>query len=148
MIWRLYIDYRALNKITVKNRCSIPCINDLIYKINGCNFFSKVDMNSRYHHIPNEKTNVWKKIIKYKEEIFEWLVMPFSLTSASTNFMRMWLVMPFNYMHVSSSGDPVETKVKAMLTINCVISRFPSCNQTSIGFPMILALFRKIKIPK
>ena len=51
-------------------------------------------------------------------------------------------------MHVSSSGDPVETKAKGMLTISCRIIGLHTCNQTHIGFPMMLAKFWKAKIPK
>jgi hypothetical protein len=47
--WQLYIDYRGLNKITVRNRYPIPRIDDLLDQLKGENFFSKIDLNSRYH---------------------------------------------------------------------------------------------------
>ena len=51
-------------------------------------------------------------------------------------------------MHVSFDEDLVETEVKGMLTISCIISKLPACNNTPIGFPMNITQFWKAKIPK
>jgi hypothetical protein len=75
--WRLYIDYKALNKIIVRNWYPIPRIDDLL------------DLKSGYHQIPIEPTVVWKTTFKSKESLFEWLVMPFGLRNAPTTFMRL-----------------------------------------------------------
>jgi hypothetical protein len=96
--WRLYIDYRALNKITVRNQYLIPRINDLLDQLMEAKYFSKIDLKSSYHQVPIEQTDVWKTAFKSKEGIFEWLVMPFGLTNAPTTFMRMMddILQPFN----------------------------------------------------
>ena len=95
--WRLCIDYRALNKITVRNRYPIPRIDDLLDQLRGEKYFSKIELKSRYYQVPIEPSNVWKTSFKAKESLFEWLVMPFRLTNVPANFMRMMddILRPF-----------------------------------------------------
>ena len=87
--WRLYIDYRVLNKIIVKNRYPIPWIDDLLDQLKGAKFFSNIYLNFGYHQVSIKQTNVWKTTFKSNEGIFEWLVFPFGLINAPSTFMRM-----------------------------------------------------------
>ena len=93
----LCIEYRALNKITVQNRYPIPQINDLLDQLKGVKYFSKIDLNSRYHQVPIETSAVWKTAFKAEEGLFEWLFMPFGLMNALTTLMRLMddILQPF-----------------------------------------------------
>ena len=95
--WRLYIDYRALNKINVRNKYPIPRIDDLLDQLKGAKYFSKIDLKLAYHQVPIKPSDVWKTIFKSKEGLFEWLVMPFELTDAPATFMRLMddILQPF-----------------------------------------------------
>ena len=95
--WRLCIDYRALNKITVQNRYMIPRIDELLDQLKGVKYFSKINLKSGYHQVPIEPSDVWKTTFKSKEVLFEWLVMPLKLMNALATFMRLMdnILQPF-----------------------------------------------------
>ena len=84
----MFIDYRDLNKISVKNIYPLPWIDELIDNLKGDKFFMKLGLKLGYHQIPIESTDVWKMDFKTKEGLFEWLVIRFILTNAPTTFMR------------------------------------------------------------
>jgi len=76
-------------------RIDTPSPRLMIYSINTKKpSFNKIDLKSCYQQVPIESTDVWKTTSKFKEGIFEWLVMPFNLTHTPTTFMRIMNNIP------------------------------------------------------
>jgi hypothetical protein len=86
---RMCIDYRALNEVTIKNKYSLPRIEDLFDQLRGVGVFSKIDLRSGYHELRIWPSEIPKTTFITKYGLYEYTVMSFRLTNATTFFMYL-----------------------------------------------------------
>ena len=86
---RLCIDYRQLNRVTIKNRYPLPRIDDLFDQLRGVQVYSRIDLCIGYHQLRFREVDIPKTTFKMGYEHFEFTVMPFGLTNALAAFMDL-----------------------------------------------------------
>ncbi|GKA19564.1 putative reverse transcriptase domain-containing protein [Tanacetum coccineum] len=96
--FRMCIDYRELNKLTVKNRYPLPRIDDLFDQLQGSQFFSKIDLRSGYHQLRVHEDDIPKTTFRTRYRHFEFTIIPFGLTNAPIIFMDLMNIVCRPYL--------------------------------------------------
>src|SRR6202022_2772400 len=86
---RLCVDYRGLNKITVKNRYPLPLISETLDRLQGAKRYTKLDLRNAYHRIRIRKGDEWKTAFRTRYGHYEYRVMPFGLANAPATSQNM-----------------------------------------------------------
>ncbi|PHJ17658.1 retrotransposon ty3-gypsy subclass, partial [Cystoisospora suis] len=86
---RLVIDYRELNKITIKDDYPIPRVHDLIDRLGKAQWFSKLDLTSGYYQVQVAESDQWKTTFRTRYGTFHFRVTPFGLAGAPSTFQRL-----------------------------------------------------------
>ena len=97
---RLCVDYRGLNKATIKNRYPLPLVSELLDRLSHAKIFTKLDLRDAYHRLRIKKGDEWKTAFKTRYGHFEYLVMPFGLANAPATFQH--------YIH-NAMGELLDT---------------------------------------
>jgi hypothetical protein len=85
----LYVDYRPLNAVTIRNKYPLPCIYILFDQLTVAQVFSKIDLCSIFHQIRMCDEDIPKTVFSIIYELYEYLIMSFGLTNAPTHFMYL-----------------------------------------------------------
>ena len=86
---RLCINYRQLNRVTIKNRYPLPRIDNLFDQLRGVRVYSKINLRKGYHQLRVREADIPKTVIMKRYGHFEFTVMPFRLTNAPAAFMDL-----------------------------------------------------------
>ena len=87
--WPFCTDYRALNAAIIKDRFLIPTVDDMLDELYGAAYFTKLDLQVRFHHVQVHAPDIPKTAFRTHNGHFEYLVMPFGLCNAPSTFQAI-----------------------------------------------------------
>jgi len=119
--WRMCVDLRELNKQIVKDKFPIPLVEDLLDELHSSFIFANIDLRLGYNQVRMHPDDVYKIAFRTHGRHYKYLVMPFSLTNASTTFqglmnaifkdyLRKFLLVFFDDILVYSKGEEEHLK--------------------------------------
>ncbi|GJX21502.1 reverse transcriptase domain-containing protein [Tanacetum coccineum] len=129
--FRMCIDYRELNKLTVKNRYPLPRIDDLFDQLQGSSVYSKIDLRSGYHRLRVCDEDIPKTAFRTRYGHYEFQVMPFGLTNAPAVFMDLMNRVCRPYLD------------KFVIVFIDTLKSTPKTNENKITSRLILELLKK-----
>jgi hypothetical protein len=83
----LCIDFKQLNKVTIKNKRPFPRIHDLFNQLKGARIFSKIDLRSGFHQVRIKEEDINKTAFRKRNGHYEFMLVPFGLSNAPTIFL-------------------------------------------------------------
>jgi len=87
--WRLCVDFRRLNALTVKDKFPLPVIDEFMDELHGAKWFTSLDMRSGFHKIRMKAADQFKTAFQTHHGHFEYKVMPYGVTGGPANFQRV-----------------------------------------------------------
>uniref|UniRef100_A0A2N9EWI0 Reverse transcriptase domain-containing protein n=1 Tax=Fagus sylvatica TaxID=28930 RepID=A0A2N9EWI0_FAGSY len=138
--WRMCIDYRGLNKETVKDKFPIPVVDELLDELHGAWVLSKLDLRFGYHKIRMKERDIEKTPFRTHGGHYEYLIMPFGLTNAPSTFQAL-MNEEVEYLGHIISGNGVQTDPKK--TVAMLAWPIPKSIKALRGFLGLTGYYRK-----